>query len=497
MSTTKSKGISDEKLFELLGYQPHSPEQFAFHESQARFNIACCGRRYGKTTAAGRKLTKKMFVPESINWIVAPTFPLGEKEFRIVWNDFKKLGILDNCRKSYNVEQGNMFIEFTDLGSKLQVKSAQRPDGLVGEGLDHVCMSEAAKHNKSTWSMYIEPALSDKLGSADFPSTPEGFNWYQGLYEIGQLGINGIDEYGQESRAYGDYASWRFPTWGNTRMFPGGFDNSCDHPGRQAHEPGERVLPCGCNAELARIKDQVSPMYWQQEYAAEFTAFEGQIYPEFTEQSHVKQFEYNPAWKNWWAMDFGYVDPFICLDVMIDPSDRVWVWREYVVSYVSTHEHGQILKKRENPPGFHIDAVAADPRGADEIATLAYSVGSICANAVGWTMGVEEVKRALKVREDGLPGLIVHPRCVELIRQMKRLRAKEVKEGHNSREGQHDYDDHTCDAIRYFFNEYFINGGNQSLAALYEGQAKSWHKTEGGSFFTSSIEETHRLNREF
>lgn len=495
-----STQISDELLFEQLGYKPHSSKQQEFHDSEARFNIICCGRRFGKTTAAGRRLTKKMFTPNSINWIVAPTFPLGEKEFRVVWNDFKALGILEEsslCRKSYNMEQGNMFIEFKPLNSKLAVRSAQRPEGLVGEGLDHVCMSEAAKHSRSTWSMYIEPALSDKLGTADFPSTPEGFNWYQGLYEIGQLGINGVDEMGRDSNAFRDYASWRFPTWANEVMFPGGFDNSCEHPGRQKHDPRNRVMPCGCNAELARIKDQVSPMYWLQEYCAEFTAFEGQIYPEFSDQHHVRQFEYRKEWKNWWALDFGYVDPFICLDIMIDPSDRVWVWREYVVSYKSTHDHGLILKARENPEGFHIDAVAADPRGADEIATLTYSLGSICANAVGWRAGVEEIQRALKVREDGLPGLIIHPRCVETIRQLKRLRAKETKEEHNEKEGQHDYDDHTCDALRYFFNEYFVMGGNQSIAELYGAQANNWGKTEAGGFFKNELEGIVRLDREF
>lgn len=438
--------INKEALFKKIEYKPHSVGQQQFHDSTARFKTACCGRRYGKSQMEGHELTAKMFVPHSINWIVAPKYVLGEKEFRVVWNDFKRLGLLGRCNTHYNIEQGRMDIYFPEFDSILQTKSAERPDSLVGEGVDHVCMSEAAKHKRSTWEMYIRPALQDKRGTADFPSTPQGFNWFKGMYDLGA------------DPEYKEYDSWRFPSWDNPIIFPGGRDDP----------------------EILEVESKVSRMFFLQEIAAEFTAFEGMIYDEFDENIHVKQFDYNPLWKNWWALDFGYVDPFVCLDIMIDPSDRVWVWREYMVSYKATFEHGQILKNRENPEGFHVDAIAGDPRGADEIATLAWIIGSILNNAVGWILGIEEVKRALKLREDGTPGLIIHPRCTELIRQMKALRAPNTREGFNTKEGQHDYDDHGPDALRYFFNEYFVLGGRASLSDVYDAPARA---TEADSFF--------------
>ena len=45
-------------------------------------------------------MTYKMFVPDSYNWIVGPTYKLGEKEFRVVWKDFEKLDLLKYCKKS-------------------------------------------------------------------------------------------------------------------------------------------------------------------------------------------------------------------------------------------------------------------------------------------------------------------------------------------------------------------------------------------------------------
>jgi hypothetical protein len=476
MTATGTK-ISREKLFKLLSYEPHSQAQWDAHRAEQRFRTICAGRRFGKSLWAGHELTLKMFVPDSINWVVGPDYGLGEKEFRVAFNDFKKLGLLSRCTKSYNVKQGNMRLYWKDNNSLLEVKSAERKDSLVGEGLDHVCMSEAAKHQLSTWQMYIEPALSDKLGSADFPSTPQGFNWYKGMYELGQ----------QSHRDdLSDYISWRFPTWVNTYKFPGGFDPECPNiktndSGQELHTPPTKSSPCDCNKELIRIFNNSSRMYWLQEYCAEFTAFEGMIYPTFNEMIHVRNFEYNKLYKNWLAMDFGFVDPLVCLDVMIGPDDRVYVWREYVVSYKNNHEHAQVLSQRENPDGYHIDAIAADPRDPDAISTMAFYLGPACADDVDRSAGYEAIRRAMKVRPDGLPGLIIHPRCTELIRQLKVLRYAESKEGHNSKQVQFDGDDHGPDALRYFFNEYFILGRNMSLADLYTGNGSG---TEADTFFT-------------
>lgn len=456
------------KLFEMLGYTPHSEAQKDAHNATERFRIACCGRRWGKSTWAGHEMTYKMFVPNSVNWIVGPDYSLGEKEFRVVFNDFKKLGLLNSCKKSYNVKQGNMRLEFTEFNSICEVKSAERPDSLVGEGLNHVCMSEAAKHLQQTWQMYVEPGLSDRRGTADFPSTPEGFNWYKGLYDVGHL----------DDVRFKDYTSWRFPTWTNQVVYPGGFDIACPNIIDGVHYTFES---CKCNDEIVRLFNNVSEMFFLQEIAAEFTAFQGMIYPEFNEMIHVQEFEYNPQWRNWWSLDFGYTDPFVCLDIMIDHNQRIWVWREYMESYKSTQEHGIILKNRTNPDGFHVDAISADPRGADEIATLAFLIGSIVATPAGWVSGVEAIKSALKVRSDGLPGLIIHPRCTELIRQLKSLRKKATKEGQAEKPGQHDYDDHGPDALRYFFNEFFVHGAGMGLGDIYNTAYKG---SEAAGFFT-------------
>ena len=310
-------------------------------------------------------------------------------------------------------------------------------------------MSEAARHNLDTWEQYIEPALSDKDGFAVFPSTPQGFNWYQGLWQLGQ------------DPTMKQYRSWRFPTWTNAVKYPGGEEN----------------------IKLKAIKATVSRAFWRQEYAAEFTSFEGQIYEDFDQRIHVTDIQYQPAWQNYWVFDWGFNDPLVCLDVMVDPSDNVYVWREYQVRHLSTWDHAIVLKERENPPGFHVDAMFGDPSGADEIATMSHHFGPIVARSreVPWNRGIEAVQRKLKVQPMGRPQLYIDRSCHQLIRQMQALQYKPSKNGMNTKEGQVDRDDHGPDALRYFHAEYFVLGAGTSLSSIYDAPRLG---SEAETYFT-------------
>jgi hypothetical protein len=98
------------------------------------------------------------------------------------------------------------------------------------------------------------------------------------------------------------------------------------------------------------------------------------------------------------------------------------------------------------------------------------------------------VHRQLKIQPDGKPKLFIDPSCANTIRQFQALRAKEVKEDKNAKgsskgakEGQHDYDDHCPDAVRYFHSWFFVLGRGASLSDVYpSGELQS----EAETFFT-------------
>lgn len=393
-------------------------------------------------------MTARMFVPDTMHWIVGPTYALGEKEFRVVFDDlFRKMGSYFNSlrgvKKSYNVDQGNMRIQMP-WNTVLEVKSAEKQDSLVGEGLDSLILSEAALHKRDTFQMYIEPALLDKRGVADFPSTPRGHNWYEALLWL--PGQDPAEEWVE---------SWRFPTWENSALFPLGIDDP----------------------EIQKIKRTVSEFHWLQEYCAEFTALEGRIYEEFDRTIHVQDLRYNPFWPNYQVYDFGFADPFVCLDIQVDPSDNVYVWREYQVKRKTNTEHAVALSTRENPTNYHVDGRFGDPRDPDAIGTLNMILPH--PKVIGRQLpvnhlisekqrGYEAVKQWLKIQSDGKPKFFIDRSCTETIRQIEHLQSPSEKEDRNAKEGQREFDDHGADAVRYFFNEYFIIGYNRDdLSAVY------------------------------
>src|SRR3954471_619070 len=155
-------------------------------------------------------LEQQLFQPNQRFWIVCSSYDLGEKEFRVIWNDLivgQKFGRNKKVKKAYNKKQGDMYIEFP-WQTRLEVRSADHPDNLVGEALDWVIMSEAAKQKKETWERMIRPALADKRGGADFPTTPEGFNW---LYDLWMLGFD---------PSFENYECWQLPSWETPVVFP-------------------------------------------------------------------------------------------------------------------------------------------------------------------------------------------------------------------------------------------------------------------------------------
>lgn len=447
-------------IFKKIEYSPHSADQQAIHDSPARFKILTCGRRYGKTTFGANDLTVAAMdtTQAGYYWIVGPKYALAEKEFRIVYNNLMlKLGLGKDSRvkKSYNVQQGNMRIELP-WGTVIEAKSAERQDQLLGEKLNGVIMAEAARHTSDTWEQYIRPALSDLRGWAIFTSTPRGYNWFQGLWMLGQF-----------RDKHPDYHSWRLPSWANPVIYPGGRDDP----------------------EIKEMEARTSPQWFAQEIGAEFTAFAGKIYDGFNPEIHVAPITYKPVHTNVWAVDYGWSNPFCCYDVMIDQEDNFYVWREYQVSERATFEHAKILQARPQPDGYHVDWGAGDPRGPDQAATLTLVTGvqmyseDIASNAhESWTLGVEHMRRMLKVQPTGKPKLIIDPSCEHLIRQMDQLHAVDPKEGRNATEGQHKHDDHGPDAIRYLIGQYFENGAGSSLSGVY----RPGKPTEAETFFRNN-----------
>jgi len=460
--------LSKQKYFDLVKYTPH-PKQALFHSSPSRFRVPVCGRRFGKSHMASRDAGPELFLPKRRFWIIGPTYDLAEKEFRVIWDDLiigQKLGLDKRVKKGYSKRSGEMWIEFP-WQTRVECRSADHPENLVGEKLHGAIMSEAAKHRKDTWERFIRPALADARGWATFPTTPEGYNW---LYDLWAYGRN-------PDPTYKDYESWQFPSWDNPYVYPGGYKDP----------------------EISLIKATVLPAFFDQEIAAMFNAFVGKIYEEFQEITHVTEVKYNPDWPNYIAFDWGFTNPLAAIEFQVTPWQQIRIWREHYQAGLMLRQHLDILRNREQPRGYHIDLTfgdaaspesvlevsesfapcIADPRSKSGTAKVMHESQGRHTRESGWREGVELVKSFLKMREIGIAdeygtpleesGLIIDHSCTNTIREFNNYRAPEsaTKSDRNVREDARQWDNHALDAIRYGLMHIFKLGATQRLSELY------------------------------
>ena len=112
------------------------------------------------------------------------------------------------------------------------------------------------------------------------------------------------------------------------------------------------------------MKRRVSLEVWDAEMLCKKPSAKGAVFRTFDESVHVResvQWRYPTETLRWLAMDFGYVNPFVCLFIRTDPRDkRVHVFDEYVQEQRMLEEHLVEIKRRQPGPIYR---VACDPAG--------------------------------------------------------------------------------------------------------------------------------------
>ena len=169
-------------------------------QSPARFRVAACGRRRWGKTRLGAALCVKTAADGGRAWWVAPSYPVS----MVGWRLLRRLA---SQVPGAEVRQSERLVSFPN-GGEIQVRSADNPDSLRGEGLDFVVFDECAFIHEDAWQEAVRPALSDRLGRALFISTPKGRNWFWRLWQ------RCIDDHDHE------WHGWQLPTAANPYIAP-------------------------------------------------------------------------------------------------------------------------------------------------------------------------------------------------------------------------------------------------------------------------------------
>jgi hypothetical protein len=465
------------KVFETARYIPHSAQRMV-HISDVRNRVVAAGRRLGKSEIGAAELdieawrTRRMlrFLEEFGHrrefWIVGPNYTDSEKEFRKHHDALKRIGApFDKPGTYYDAHAGDMQISMFEGKYLVLGKSAAHPERLVGEGLSGVIMAEAAKQKERTWTKYIRPTLADFRGWSLHTSTPEGKNWFYDLYMRGQ---DPHDE---------NWASWRFGSWRNPHVYPGGADG----PGllliREALNHGKPITRAlrkksGVDEEIIDLMMDQAEETFNQEVAALFTEFAGRVFKRFDDEYHVRDLSFNSHWRTYACVDYGFTNPFVWLLIQENPiNGDVHVLEEIYESGLSIDDAARMIDARGLCPGGMLEFFP-DPASPSDTLALERHLKVRAGRDTGGELNIRlrYIREALKDRNPQLPEddperhpkLLINRTCVNTIREMNDYRYPETskEQKRNPKDLPLDKDNHCPEALgRYFRGRYGDPGG--------------------------------------
>ena len=243
-------------------------------------------------------------------------------------------------------------------------------------------------------------------------------------------------------------------------------------------------------------KSRASREAWESEMLCLRPRADDLVFGEFSPAHHVAPVPYAPDLPLYRAIDFGYANPFVCLWVQVrgqagargtvGSSSRgydaggargsgaewqgiltprgggdvdlsgveVRVIGEYVARERAVAAHAHEMARRDPGP---VLATWADPAGwqrsdvtgtgpCQELGRMGIRVRT---PHCGIIEGVELVRRLLKPRSGGRPGLVIDPSCRWLIRALQEYHWDSGPDGRRSERPAKDGADHPIDALRY------------------------------------------------
>ncbi len=233
--------------------------------------------------------------------------------------------------------------------------------------------------------------------------------------------------------------------------------------GGKAKEADGYLAIDDCITQMARS----SRACWEAEMLCERPSLENVVFAEFEPGLHVGQLGYDSSLPLYRSLDFGFVNPFVCLWLQVDGQGVVRVIDEYVRSRATIGVHAEVLRERTLCAESAVAWTFCDPAGAGvndvtgtssvrELRELGISTSY---RRSGILEGIELIRRALR-GGDGASKLVIDAKCARLIEAFRCYHYPD--RGSGAADGELPLKDgvydHPIDALRYFFVNYKRKG---------------------------------------
>jgi hypothetical protein len=268
----KLDALQKTEVTNFFGRDLHPGQQQIIREAK-RFNVASCGRRFGKSVVGKYLVVETVLGGWPASWM-APSFRTLADE----WRELKRILLPVTVEKS---EQEHWLQ--VQSGGVLECWSLDNPDAPRGRKYKRVVLDEAAmiRDLGEVWQAVVEPTLVDLLGDAWFLSTPKGANFFRTMFR-----------WGQDPLAYPEWMSWQMPSTTNTTI--------------------EHIA-----AEVQRKRLTTPERYFRQEYLAEFIDDAGGVFRKVKEAATAtKQTHAIEGHQYVIGVDWGKLNDFTVLCVI-------------------------------------------------------------------------------------------------------------------------------------------------------------------------------------
>jgi hypothetical protein len=395
----------------VIPYQPRSIF-LPFHNRKQRFSCEVVHRRGGKTVCRINELIRSALTEPLERPRFAYIAPYLKQAKASVW-DYLKHYSTPFLEHGASFHEAELRVTYPN-GGQVRLYGADNPDSLRGIYLDGVVLDEYGTMDPRIWPV-VRPALSDRMGWADFIGTPNGHNDFHAKWK--------------EAQAKPDEWYSAIHKASTTGLIP-------------AHEL------------IAAARDLTRDQY-DQEYECSFSAaiqgaYYGKEMAEAERENRIGRVPYDKA-----------TDVFTAWDLGIGDSTAIWFCQKVGQEY-------HLIDYIENS-GVGLGWYAKEVRERPYIYSAHLFPHDVEARELGTGKSRKETLEALKVKVTVAPRLKVEDgisavrmalnrcwfdagKCERGIEALKQYRAAWDETKKIYRDGPlHDWTSHGADAFRYLF----------------------------------------------